>query len=77
VVGKAKIMRYEDIFEAEQKRETMKKSAAAGGATRQKKRKVEVSASVTAKRSQRNELKEARNEIEGAGLEAYCSVFQI
>jgi hypothetical protein len=75
VVGKAKVMRYEDIVEAEKKRE-MTKSAAAGNAARPKKRKATAADSNASKKSRRNELEDARHEIDGSGLEAYCSVMQ-
>jgi hypothetical protein len=72
VIGKAKVMSYDDIVEAQIKRDA--KGAGIEGRTRRAKRKNSASTSLAYKRSRAEELKEAEYEIEKSGLGSYCSV---
>jgi hypothetical protein len=76
VVGKGKIMSFEDIEEARAKRE--KKEIAQA---RRRGRKGKTSTSGPAlgrgKQTRAEELKEADCEIDALGLRSYCSVFSV
>lgn len=74
VIGRAKVMSYDDIVEAQSRRDA--KEAAAGENRRGPKRKSTKPVHVTAKRPRRNEAKVARGEIEALGLGNYCSALQ-
>jgi hypothetical protein len=71
MVGKARIMSYEAIVEAEQKQAA---KAAIAGAKRGKGR---LQNSTASKRSRAEEIELGKREIEALGLAQYCSVFQI
>jgi len=75
VVGKAKVMSYEDIVEAQIKRDA--KEAAAVKAKRGPKRKSFAPVVVQAKRARKSEVEVAEDEIEALGLGNYCSVLQL
>jgi hypothetical protein len=68
-------MSYEDLVEVQIKRDA--KCADAGGARRGAKRKGSVVKPAAARRSRRNELEDARREIETSGLGEYCSILQL
>jgi hypothetical protein len=73
VIGQAKVMSYEDIVEAQRKREV-------NGANRagcNSKRKKPASMSTRRTRSRKEELEEGKREIEALGMGGYCSVLQI
>ena len=74
MVGKAKVMSYEDIVEAQAKRNA--KEAAVVKGKRGRKRKNSISVVAPAKRACKSELEVAREEIKAGGLENYCSVLQ-
>lgn len=91
VVGKAKVMSYNDIVEAQAKRaakevareaaketikETIKEAAAIKGKC-SRKRKGPGPAGATAKKARRSEAEAAKDEIAVAGIGSYCSVFQL
>lgn len=72
MVGKGKVMSYEDIVQAQKKRD--EKDAAAKGRPGRK-RKTVASSPRRRKESQADEIKEARREIKNSGIEKYYSVF--
>lgn len=72
ILGKAKVMSYEDIVEAQAKLDA---SVAKGKPGRKRKR--EAAAAVQVKRTRKSELEVAEQEIEAEDLRNYCSVFQI
>jgi hypothetical protein len=74
VVGKAKVMSYEDIEEARAKR-AEKTQAAASKGRRGRKRKSTVPVAAKSKKI-RSELEVAEDEIAAEGMEDYCSVLQ-
>jgi hypothetical protein len=73
VIGQAKVMSYEDIVEAQRKREVNGASRAACSS----KRKKPASTSTRRTRSRKDELEEGKREIEALGMGGYCSVLQI
>jgi hypothetical protein len=81
VIGKAKVMSYEDIEEARGKRAAKEaaKEAAAASDKRGRGRKRESStpaAGVKTKRTRKSEVEAAEDEIAAAGLGDRCSVLQ-
>lgn len=75
MIGKAKVMSYEDIEEARAKRAA--KEAAAASKKRGRKRKGSaLAAGVRAKKARRSEVEVAEDEIAAGGMGNYCSVFQ-
>ena len=72
VVGKAKVMSYEDIEDARAKR-AAKGEVTAGKGKRGRKRKTPTSVEAKAKKARR----EADDEIAAGRMEDYCSVFQL
>ena len=74
VVGKAKVMSYEDIIEAQAKRDA--KEAVPAKGIRGRKRKSSAPVVVEAKRARTNEVEVAEGEIEALGLGNYCSVLK-
>jgi hypothetical protein len=70
VVWTARILSYEDIIEAQKKRD-MKEAKIEAGRNRQSKCDQPIQAG---KKSQAEELKEAEDEIMDLGLQEYCSV---
>lgn len=75
VVGKVKVMSYEDIVEAQIKRDA--KEAAAVKAKRGPNRKSSAPVVVQAKMARKSEVEVAEDEIEALGLGNYCSVLQL
>jgi hypothetical protein len=75
VVGKAKVMSYEDIVAAQTKRAVKQAAVVKGKPGRKRKSPARVSAQ--AKRARRSELEVAKDEIEAEGLGDYCSVLQL
>lgn len=74
VVGKAKVMSYEDIEEARAKR-AKKEQATASKGKRGRKRKSTILLAAKPEKV-RSELEAAEDEIAAEGMEAYCSVIQ-
>lgn len=74
VVGKAKVMSYEDIIEARVKRDA--KEAISVKGKRGRKRKSSTLVATEAKKSRMNEVELAKREIEVLGLGNYCSVLK-
>lgn len=74
VVGKAKVMSYEDIVEAQAKRDA--KEAAPVKGKRGPKRKSAAPAVAQAKRKRKSEVETAEDEIEALGLGEYCAVLR-
>ena len=73
MIGTAKVMSYEDLVQAQKKRDA--KDAGRGGEARGSiKRKRAASKPAASKRSRKSELEDARQEIEAMGLSDYCSV---
>ena len=68
VVGKAKVMNYEDIVEAQAKRDA--KEAAVVKGKRGRKRKATAPEQTQAKRTRKNEMEVAE------GMGSYCSVLR-
>jgi hypothetical protein len=75
VVGKAKVMSYEDIVEAQAKRDA--KEAAVVKGKRGRKRKASAPEVVQAKRVRKSELEVAEEEIEALEFGNQCSVLQL
>jgi hypothetical protein len=78
ILGKAKVMSYEDIEMAKAKR-AAKESAKddnTAESKRGRKRKSTVSETVKVKEARRSEVEIAEDEIAAGGMEDYCSVFQ-
>ena len=75
VVGKAKVMSYEDIVKAKEERAA--KEAAAATGKRGRKRKSTAPAGTKAKRARRSEVEVAEDEIAAGGMGNYCSVLQL
>jgi len=74
VVGKAKVMSYEDIVEAQAERDAKEASVVKGKPGR--KRKSSAPMAAQAKRTRRSEVEVAEQEIEAEGMGNYCSVLQ-
>lgn len=79
VVGKAKVMSYEDIVEAQGKRAAKEAAKEAAEATGKRGRKRRSLASVAAKtkKARRGEVGVAKDEIGAGGMGNYCSVLQL
>jgi hypothetical protein len=75
VVGKAKVMSYEDIIEAQAKRDAKEASVTKGKLGRKRKSDAPVAAQV--KRTQKSELEVAEQEIKAEGMRDYCSILQL
>ena len=75
-MGKAKVMKYEDI-EIERQRRAEKVAETAAKKKGGRKRKGPVAARARAKRAKKTELEVAEDEIAAEGMADYCSVFQI
>jgi hypothetical protein len=77
VVGTAKVLSYEDIVEAQQKRDTKEAEAAiVRGRRTSKRNKATPSSQGIGKRSRSHEREEAIDEIRASGMEKYCSVLK-
>ena len=72
MVGKAKVMSYEDIQEAQKKRD---EKEAVGNCRRGRKRRPSTQDPGPSKKSRVEEMAEAQLEIQALGLRGYCSVF--
>jgi hypothetical protein len=75
VVGKAKVMSYEDIVEAQARRDA--KEAAVVKGKRGRKRKASAPEVVQAKRVRKSELEVAEEEIKALEFGNQCSVLQL
>jgi len=76
VVGTAKVLSYEDIIEAQQKRDMKEAEAAAARGRQTSNRNRKAPSQVLGKRSRSNEREEAIAEIRASGMEKYCSVLK-
>jgi hypothetical protein len=76
VVGTAKVLSYEDIVEAQQKRDIKEVEAAAARGRRTSNRNRKALSQVLGKRSRSHEREEAIDEIRASGMEKYCSVLK-
>jgi hypothetical protein len=74
MIGKGKVMSYEDILEAQKKRDD-KDTVKVGRQGRKRKNSASGSAPRQRKMSRAAEMEEARKEFEVLGLEGFCSVF--
>jgi len=68
-------MSYEDIVEAQAKRDAKETAVVKGKPGR--KRKASAPVAAQAKRTRRSEVEVAMQEIEAEGLGSYCSVLQL
>ena len=75
IVGKAKVMSYEDIEDARAKR-AAKEEATAGKGKRRRKRKSSAPEAGKAKKARRSEVEVAEDEIAALGMENHCSALQ-
>ena len=75
VVGKAKVMSYEDVVEAQAKRDA--KEAVVVKGKRGRKRKASAPEVAQAKRVRKSELEVAEKEIEALEFGNHCSVLQL
>ena len=76
MIGKAKMISYENIEDARTKR-TAKEEAIAGKGKRGRKRKSPSPEAEKAKKARRSEVELAENEIAIAGMGNHCSVLQL
>ncbi|MCJ1246646.1 hypothetical protein MMC30_003855 [Trapelia coarctata] len=76
VVGKARIMSFKDIIEAQKKQEE-KDAAAEGRRAREQTQSASTSAHSRGQRSRAEEVEEANGEIEALGMRKCCSVFSL
>jgi hypothetical protein len=76
VVGTAKVMSYEDIVEAQQKRNMKDAETVAVRGRRISKRNGSAPLKITGKRTRSHEREEAIDEIRASGMEEYCSVLK-
>ncbi|KAF2804815.1 uncharacterized protein BDZ99DRAFT_373098, partial [Mytilinidion resinicola] len=74
VVGKAKVMSYEDIVEAQAKRAAKDTAKEAIKGKRGRKRKNPAPAGTKAKKARKSEAEVAADEIAASGMESHCSV---
>ena len=74
MVGKAKVMSYEDIVKAQAKHDA--KEAVPVKGKRGQKRKRSAPVVVEAKRARKSEVEIVEEEIEALGLGNYCSVLK-
>lgn len=75
VVGKAKIMSYDNIVKTQRKRD-VKEADVAGGIRRNSKRKSVTPALIPHKKSRTEVLEEAKREVEALGMGNYYSILQ-
>ena len=75
VVGKAKVMSYEDIKAAQAKRDAKEAALVKGRPGR--KRKSSAPTAGKAERTKKSELEAEKEEIEAEGFGNYCSVLQL
>ena len=74
-MGKARVIGYKDIIEAQAKRDTKEAAVVKGKPGR--KRRSSALVLKEAKRTRRSKLEVAEEEIEAGGLDNYCSVLQL
>jgi hypothetical protein len=74
MVGKAKVMSYEDIRKAQAKRDEKEATVVKG--KRGPKRKSSAPVLAEAKRTRKSEVEVAEDEIKAMGLKNHCSVLQ-
>ena len=74
IVGTAKVMSYEDIVEAQKKRDIKEAGATTGRGRRATNRGRPTPPQVLGKRSRSHERREAIDEIRASGMGGYCSV---
>ncbi len=67
-------MSYEDLIEAEKERDRKVAASGRNRGPRKSQCNARTPAQVLGKRSRSQELEEAANQIEAAGLKEYCSV---
>ena len=75
IVGTAKVLSYEDIIKAQQKRDMRVTQTVAVGRRRISKRSESSPSKVIGKRIRNHEREEAIDEIRASGMKQYCSVF--
>jgi len=75
-VGTAKALSYEDIIEAQRKRNVKDAESVAARGRRTSKRSTLALSQAIRKRSRSQEKEEAINEIRASGIEKYCSVLK-
>jgi len=75
-VGTVKVLCYEDIIEAQQKRDTKEAEAFAVRGRRTSKWNKSTPSQVIGTRSCSHEQEEAMDEIRASGMEKYCSVLK-
>lgn len=75
MVGKAKVMSYDDIIEAQAKRDA--KEAIVQKGKRGPKRKCSAPVLAEAKRTRKSEVEVAEDKIKVMGLGNYCSVLRL
>jgi hypothetical protein len=76
VVGTAKVLSYEDIVEAQQKRDIKEAEAIVVRGRRTSKRNKPTLSQVIGKRSRSHEREEAIDEIRASGMKKYCTVLK-
>jgi hypothetical protein len=76
VVGTAKVLSYEDIVEAQQKRDLKDAETVAFRGRRISRRKGSAPSKIIGKRTRSHEREEAIDEIRALGMEEYCSVLK-
>ena len=76
VVGTAKVLSYEDIVEAQQKRDMKDAETVIVRGRRISKRNGSVPSKIIGKRTRSHEREEAMDEIRASGMEEYCSVLK-
>ena len=74
IMGKAKVMSYEDIEKERANRAA--KEAAAASKQRSRKCKSTAPAGTKAKKARRSDVEIAEDEIAAGGMGNYCSIFQ-
>ena len=78
VLGKAKVMSYEDLAEARAKRAAKEEASASKGKGGRKRKGLTTEGKVARKtKKARSELEVAEDEIVAAGMEDHCSVLQL
>jgi hypothetical protein len=75
VIGKAKVMNYEDIIEAKAKRDAKEAAVAKGKPGRKRKASAQVKG--PAKRARKSELEVAEEEIAALEFGSHCFVLQV
>ncbi|KAF7510894.1 hypothetical protein GJ744_005724 [Endocarpon pusillum] len=76
MVGKARVMSFEDITEAQKKRDE-KDASITGQQGRRGKNSTSTPAYRRVQESRAKEVEEANCEIDASGIRRYCSVFSV